>query len=219
MTDMSQICHRPQFQSQPTPNLKTNVTGIASKLDCCWLSYPPPHPRPLLSHLAPHYLKDFRGSTYALFATVFPFCVPLPLTPLQHCRCRSSPPALLLRACPQFLILMIAAAMPDKRMRPIVKQEPGADGAQQLQQQQEAAGESQREGRRRRGDMGEEGAGTELEVQLLRANAKAHAFALQGMERKRAMAAASKGARCGRRSGSKTRRSRPPMLLCRARTL
>ena len=75
---MSQICHRPQFQSQPTPNLKTNVTGIASKLDCRWLSYPPPHPRPLLSHLAPHYLKEFRGATYASFATVFPFCVPLP---------------------------------------------------------------------------------------------------------------------------------------------
>ena len=33
MTDMSQICHRPQFQSQPTPNLKTNVTGIAGRLD------------------------------------------------------------------------------------------------------------------------------------------------------------------------------------------
>ena len=110
--------------------------------------------------------------------------------------------------------------MPDKRMRPIVKQEPGADGAQELQQQQEAvAGETQREGRRRRGDMGEEGAGTELEVQLLRANAEAQVFELQGMERKRAMAAASKGARCGRKSGSKTRRSRPPMLLCRARTL
>ena len=77
--------------------------------------------------------------------------------------------------------------MPDKRMRPIVKQEPGADGAQELQQQQEAAGETQREGRRRRGDMGEEGAGTELEMQLLRANAEAQAFALQGMERERAM--------------------------------
>jgi len=63
--------------------------------------------------------------------------------------------------------------MPDKRMRPIVKQEPGADGAQELQQQQQAAGETQREGRRRRGDIGEEGAGTELEMQLLRANAEA----------------------------------------------
>jgi hypothetical protein len=35
--------------------------------------------------------------------------------------------------------------------------------------------------------MGEEGAGTELEVQLVRANAEAQAFALQGMERERAM--------------------------------
>ena len=77
--------------------------------------------------------------------------------------------------------------MPDKRMRPIVKQEPGADGAQELQQQQGAAGETQREGRRRRGDMVEEGAGTELEMQLLRANAEAQAFALQGMERERAL--------------------------------
>jgi hypothetical protein len=83
-----------------------------------------------------------------------------------------------------------SAAMPDKRMRPIVKQEPGADGAQQLQQQQAAAaagGAGEREGRRRRGDMGEEGAGTEMEVQLLRANAEAQAFALQGMERERAL--------------------------------
>ena len=32
-TDMSQICHRPQLQSQPTPNLKTNVTGIAGRFD------------------------------------------------------------------------------------------------------------------------------------------------------------------------------------------
>jgi hypothetical protein len=84
--------------------------------------------------------------------------------------------------------------MPDKRMRPIVKQEPGADGAQELQQQQHAAAAAaaaaagERDGRRRRGDMGEEGAGTELEVQLLRANAEAQAFALQGMERERAMA-------------------------------
>ena len=83
----------------------------------------------------------------------------------------------------------LTAAMPDKRMRPIVKQEPGADGAQELQRQQEAAGESLREGRRRLGDMVEEGAGTELEMQLLRrANAEAQAFALQGMERERAMA-------------------------------
>ncbi len=65
--------------------------------------------------------------------------------------------------------------MPNKRMRPIVKLEPGASGAQ------EAAWE--REGLCRGGDMGEEGAGAEL----LRANAEALAFALQGMERERAM--------------------------------
>ena len=66
--------------------------------------------------------------------------------------------------------------MPDKRMRPIVKQEPGADGAQQLPPRAAAAAAAaagEREGRRHRGDMGEEGAGTELEMQLLRANAEA----------------------------------------------
>jgi hypothetical protein len=81
--------------------------------------------------------------------------------------------------------------MPDKRMRPIVKQEPGADGAQELPPQQQqaaaAAAAGEREGRRRRSDMGEKGAGTELEMQLLVANAKAQAFALQGMERERAL--------------------------------
>ena len=57
VTDMSQIFHRPQFQSQPTPNLKTNVTGIASKLDCCCRSYPPPPIHDHFSqssHLTPH---------------------------------------------------------------------------------------------------------------------------------------------------------------------
>ncbi len=80
-------------------------------------------------------------------------------------------------------------AMPDKRMRPIVKQEPGSDGAQELPQPQQAAAAAagEREGRRRRGDMGEEGAELELEVQLLRENAEAQAFALQGMERAMAM--------------------------------
>jgi hypothetical protein len=75
----------------------------------------------------------------------------------------------------------LTAAIPDKRMRPIVKQEHGADGAQQLLQQQTAAAAAagEREG---------PGAGTELEMQLLRANAEAQAFALQGMERERAMA-------------------------------
>ena len=167
----------------------------------------------------------------------------------------------------------LTAAMPDKRMRPIVKQEPGADGAQEPvsmfpYRSQEVghsidamltarvhghiygdgvytddsdvataalhagylqpgetklvkvyvtgpcrkflksfrngiqshrfshfpgsfafeAGETQREERRRRGDIVEEGAGTELEMKLVRANAEAQAFALQGMERERAMA-------------------------------
>ena len=41
--------------------------------------------------------------------------------------------------------------------------------------------------RRLRGDIGKEVAGAELEVQLLRANAEAQAFALQGMERERSM--------------------------------
>jgi hypothetical protein len=117
--------------------------------------------------------------------------------------------------------------MPDKRMRPIVKQEPGADGAQELPPPPEAAAAAaaaarEREGRRRRGDMGEEGAGTELEVQLLRANAEAQAFALQGMERERAMAEQLLQAKeqllqsCRRISGSKTPRSR---LLCTKRRL
>ena len=74
--------------------------------------------------------------------------------------------------------------MPDKRMRPIVKQEPGGGDAQQLQAAAAATGGSRQ---RRRGDAGEEGAGAELELQLLRANAEAQAFALQGMERERAL--------------------------------
>ena len=84
--------------------------------------------------------------------------------------------------------------MPDKRMRPIVKQEPGTGGAQEPlpppppPQAAAAAATGEREGRRRRGDMGEEDAGVELEMQLLRANAEAQAFALQGMERERVMA-------------------------------
>jgi hypothetical protein len=76
--------------------------------------------------------------------------------------------------------------MPDKRMRPIVKQEPGADGAQELpplQQQQVAAAREQDVQRR----MAEDERGEELQLQLLRANAQAQAFALQGMERERAM--------------------------------
>ena len=73
--------------------------------------------------------------------------------------------------------------MPIKRMRAIVKMESGAGGAQELLQQQQAAAGAQEVQRRRF----EEGAGVELELQLLRANAGMQAFALQGMERERAM--------------------------------
>ncbi len=65
--------------------------------------------------------------------------------------------------------------MPDKRIRPIVKLE--------LPPQAAATAAGNRKDRRHRGDMGEEGAGAELEVQLLRANAEAQAFALQGSGR------------------------------------
>jgi hypothetical protein len=76
--------------------------------------------------------------------------------------------------------------MPNKRMRPIVKQEPSGDGAQALPQQQQGAELGEREGQRRRG--GEEGrAELEVQLQLLSANAGAQAFALQGMERERLM--------------------------------
>ncbi len=82
-------------------------------------------------------------------------------------------------------------------MRPTVKQEPGAGGAQELQQelQQEvnavalpAAGE--RNGQRRRVEEDAEAAGpggTGLQLQLLKMNADVQAFALQGLERERAM--------------------------------
>ena len=56
----------------------------------------------------------------------------------------------------------LTAAMPDKRMRPIVKQEPGADGAQELPPPPQAAAAA--------------------------AAAEAQAFALQGIERERSMA-------------------------------
>ena len=39
--------------------------------------------------------------------------------------------------------------MPGKRMRPLIKEEPGMDGVQEAQQQQQAA---ERDGRRRRGE-------------------------------------------------------------------
>ncbi len=58
--------------------------------------------------------------------------------------------------------------MADKRMRPLIKEEPGVCGAQEAQQQQAAAAE--RDGRLRR--VEEEGAGgAGLELQLLSANA------------------------------------------------
>ncbi len=78
-------------------------------------------------------------------------------------------------------------------MRPTVKQEPGAGGAQELQQELNAvappaAGE--RNGQRRRVEEEAEAAGpggTGLQLQLLRMNADVQAFALQGLERERAM--------------------------------
>ena len=78
----------------------------------------------------------------------------------------------------------LAAAMPIKRMRAIVKMESGAGDAQEQQAAAAATGGSRQ---RRRGDVGEDGAGAELEVQQLRANAEAQAFALQGVERERAL--------------------------------
>jgi hypothetical protein len=83
----------------------------------------------------------------------------------------------------------LTAAMPDKRMRPIVKQEPGAGCAQELPQQQQAAATAagEREGQHHRiEDEAAEG-GVELGLQLLRANADVQAIALQWMERERAM--------------------------------
>jgi hypothetical protein len=75
-----------------------------------------------------------------------------------------------------------AAAMSDKRMRPIVKLEPGDGDAKEQQAAAAATGGSRQ---RRRGDVGEEGAGAELQLQLLSANAEAQVFALQGVERER----------------------------------
>jgi hypothetical protein len=76
--------------------------------------------------------------------------------------------------------------MPDKRMRPIVKQEPGADGAQQQQQQVAAAGE--RDGQLRSVEKEARAAGgLEQQLQSLRAYADAQAFACQGLSQVRAM--------------------------------
>ncbi len=58
----------------------------------------------------------------------------------------------------------LTAAMPDKRMRPVVKQEPGADGAQELPPPPQAA------------------------AAAAAAAAEAQAFALQGIERESSMA-------------------------------
>jgi hypothetical protein len=74
--------------------------------------------------------------------------------------------------------------MSDKRMRPIVKLEPGGGDAQEQQAAAAATGGSRQ---RRRVDLGEEEAGAELQLQLLSANAEAQAFALQGIERERAL--------------------------------
>ncbi len=76
--------------------------------------------------------------------------------------------------------------MSGKRMRPIVKLKPGGGEAQEQQAAAAATGGSRQ---RRRGDVGEEWAGAELQLQLqlLSRNAEAQAFALQGMERERAL--------------------------------
>jgi hypothetical protein len=79
----------------------------------------------------------------------------------------------------------LTAAMPDKRMRPIAKQEPGTGGAQELLQQQQAeSAAGERDGQHRRV---EDDGGVEFGLQLLRANAEVHAVALQWMEREMAM--------------------------------
>ena len=77
--------------------------------------------------------------------------------------------------------------MPDKRMRPIVKEEPGAGGAQQQQQQQQQHGAAAeyRDGQRRRVEEEAQG-GAGLLLQLLRTNADAQAFAVQVLEQARA---------------------------------
>ena len=100
-----------------------------------------------------------------------------------------NPPAFLLRVSPAAAAAAAAvfnptAAMSDKRMRPIVKLEPGGGDAQEQQAAAAATGGSRQ---RRRGDVGEEGAAAELELQQLMANAEAQAFALQGMEREMAL--------------------------------
>ena len=77
--------------------------------------------------------------------------------------------------------------MPDKRMRPIVKEEPGAGGAQDLLDAAIAAATAKRVEQLHRADMDVQGAGTDLESQLRTANSKSQEFALQSMERLRAM--------------------------------
>jgi hypothetical protein len=86
----------------------------------------------------------------------------------------------------------LTAAMPDKRMRPIVKEEPGADCAQQLPPQQQAAATAagERQGQHHRiEDEAAEGR-VEPGLQLRRANVEGQAIAfitVQWMERERAM--------------------------------
>ena len=71
--------------------------------------------------------------------------------------------------------------------RPIGKEEPCADGAQQQQQQHEAAVD-ERYGQRRNLRMRlRGGGGAGLQVQLLRTTADAQAFAVQGLVQARAM--------------------------------
>jgi hypothetical protein len=67
-----------------------------------------------------------------------------------------------------------------------VKEEPGAGGAQQQQQQQHAVAAGERDGQRRRVEEEAQG-GAGLQLQLLRTNADAQAFAVQGLVQARAM--------------------------------
>jgi hypothetical protein len=76
--------------------------------------------------------------------------------------------------------------MPDKRMRPIVKQEPGTDGAQELPKAA-ATGAGERESDGQHHDRVEDERGVVPGLRLLRANAEVQAVALQWMERERAM--------------------------------
>jgi hypothetical protein len=75
--------------------------------------------------------------------------------------------------------------MPEKRMRPIVKQETGCDCAQEPPQQQAATAAGERDGQH---DRVEDEGGAELGLKLLRVNVEVQAIALQWVKMERAMA-------------------------------